>query len=344
MSNIPVLWMDGAFNHADPWLNIPLYLWGLVLWWIVVLPVAWFVLKMVKWDKFSKFHGLHHAKKNDSSAVIIVDFMGEADMIAENKAKCIFDYSTDDYEVDIPDIPLRLIKIIGVVFVVLGIGILWGWSNWLPGLLLIIIGIVAYFSDRIVPWLVSTLFFYPTHYLKDITWNEAILYKLGGINYDCKIAQLLQGGEWDRYPVVVCGGISVEIVYDTDKWCKKNSTQNKAIKKFAKQWNLGHPTDQIHTFSKFNRYHELGLIKDSDVPEVTFEYVVPWVRIDSGFPYYPKADYDGKLRQMAKLKEKEKDDAATGYFWWIIIAAVLSLLGILAIRAIVTVVMAPKPA
>lgn len=342
MSDIPKLWMDGAFNHADPWLNIPFYIWGLVLWWIVVIPVAWFLLKMMKWDKFSKFHGLHYAKKNDSAAVIIVDFMGEADMIAENKAKCIFDYSQDDYEVTIPDVPLNIIKVLGVIAIVIGIGIAIT-ANILLGIIFLLTGIIAYFINRILPWLVITLFFYPTHYLKDISWQDAIKYKLGGINYDCKIAQLLQGGEWDRYPVVICGGIPVEIIYDTDQWCKKNSSQNKAIKKFAKQWNLDHPTDQIHTFSKLQKYHDDGMIKEEDIPGVSFEYIVPWVRIDSGFPYYPKSDYEGKLRQMAQLKQKAKDSGTPLIYIILIIAGgVVALLGILGIRAFMKWMSLPK--
>lgn len=333
MSDIPKLWMNGSFNGADPWLNVPYYIWALCLWWIVVIPVAWFLLKMLKWDAFTKFHGLHYAKKNDSAAVIIVDYMGEADMIAENKAKCIFDYSQDDYDVEIPDVPLNIIKVIGIVVALLGVACILK-VNAIIGVVLVVIGIIGYFINRTLPWLVSTFFFYPTHYLKDITWNDAIMYKIGGINYDCKIAQILQGGEWDRYPVVICGGIPVEMIYDTDQWCKKNSPQNKAIKKFAKQWNLDRPTDQIHTFSKLQKYHDLGLIKDEDIPGVSFEYAVPWVRIDSGFPYYPKSDYEGKLRQMAQLKKNEKEQIANKYIWWIIIAGVISLLGILAIRVI----------
>jgi len=236
MSDIPVLWLNGSFNHADPWLNVPLYIWALVIWWVIVIPVAWFTLKMLKWDKYAKFHGLHYAKKNDSAAVLIVDFMGEADVIAEHKAKCIFDYSNDDYEIDIPDIPLNIIKVVGVIVAVLGVAVTLQY-HWL-GIIGVAGGILMYFVNRVVPWVVSTLFFYPTKYLTDITWNEAILYKIGGVNYDCKIAQVLQGGEWDRYPVVNCGGISVEIVYDNNRWCKKNSPQNKAIKRFCKQWNL----------------------------------------------------------------------------------------------------------
>lgn len=341
MTYIPKLWMDGAFNHADPWFNIPLYLWALCLWWIVVIPVGWYLLKMLKWDSYAKFHGLHYAKKNDSAAVIIVDFMGEADMIAENKAKCIFDYSTDDYIVEIPDMPLNIIKVIGVIAVIIGIGVVVT-ANVLLGIILALIGIIAYFVDRILPWLVSTLFFYPTHYLKDISWNDAIRYKLGGINYDCKIAQILQGGEWDRYPVVICGGIPVEIIYDTNQWCKKNSSQNKAIKRFAKQWNLENPNNQIHTFSKLQKCHDEGLIKDEDIPEISFEYVVPWVRIDSGFPYYPKSDYEGKLRQMAQLKQKEKDGVPMKYMIIIIGCGVIALLGILGLRVLMKWISIPK--
>lgn len=333
MSDIPKLWLDGAFNHADPWLNIPFYIWGLVLWWIIVIPVAWFILKSVKWDRFSKFHGLHYAKKNDSAAVIIVDYMGEADMIAENKAKCIFDYSQDDYEIEIPDIPLNIVKGAAVVLGIVGVAITFK-VNMLIGIPVIILAICVYFVEKLLPWITSALFFYPTHYLSDISWNDAILYKIGGINYDCKIAQILQGGEWGMYPVVNCGGIPVEIIYDMDKWCKKNSPQNKAIKKFAKQWNIDNPDNQIHTFSKLTRLHSEGLIKDSDIPEITFEFVVPWVRIDTGFPYYPISDYDGKLRQMAQLKKNAKDQISNKYILWIVVAGVIVLILILGVRAL----------
>jgi len=342
MSDIPVLWLNGAFNHADPWLNVPLYIWGLVLWWVVVVPVVYYLLKMFKWDKYSKFHGLHYAKKNDSAAVLIVDFMGEADMIAEHKAKCIFDYSTDDYEVDMPDVPLNIIRIAGVIVAVLGIAAALKF-HWFIGAVVVIAGILMYFVNRVLPWLVSVLFFYPTHYLKDISWSEAILYRIGGINYDCKIAQILQGGEWDRYPVINSGGISVEMVYDNDRWCKKNSPQNKAIKRFCKQWNLDNPTDQIHTFIKFARYHEKGLIKDEDVPEVTFEWMVPWVRIDAGFPFFPKSDYEGKLRQMAKMKTKEKEELFNKYIIYIIGAGVGCLFLILGARFLMKMMSMPKP-
>jgi len=341
MSNIPVLWMGGLFNYADPWFNIPIYIWALVLWWIIIIPVEWYILKMVKWDKFSKFHGLHHAKKNDSAAVIIVDFMGEADMIAENKAKCIFDYSQDDYEVEIPDVPLNIIKIVGVIAVVIGLACIF--VNVILGIIIITAGVISYFINKLLPWLVSTLFFYPTHYLKDISWQDAVKYKIGGINYDCKIAQILQGGEWDRYPVVICGGISVEIIYDIDQWCKKNSPQNKAIKKFTKQWNLDNPTDQIHTFSKLQKYHDAGFIKYEDIPEISFEYIVPWVRIDTGFPYYPTSDYDGKLRQMAQLKNKERGGGVP--IWYIVAivgAGVIALIAILGVKAFVKWMSIPK--
>lgn len=327
------LWMNGAFNAGDPWMNVPLYIWGLVIWWFVILPVVWFGLKLLKWDKYVKFHGLHYAKKNDSSAVLIVDPEGNADMIAENKAKCVFDYSQDDYEVAVPDIPLNVIRIASVIVIVIGFALAYG-GNWIFGAIFVLAGVVGYAIDRLLPWAVSTAFWYPTKYFPDIGWQQAFLYKIGSVNYDCKIAQILQGGEWDRYPVVNCAGIPVEIIYDSDGWCKKNSRQNLAIRKFCKQWNIDNPNDQIHTFSKFQRYHDEGKIHDEDVPEVKFQYIVPWVRIDSGFPYYPKSDYDGKLRQMAQREKKEKEEEGNRYILWIIAAGILLLVLEIAARLI----------
>lgn len=335
------LWMNGAFNAGDPWMNVPLYIWGLVLWWLVVLPVAWFGLKTFKWDKYVKFHGLHYARKNDSSAVLIVDPEGNADVIAENKAKCVFDYSLDDYDVTIPDIPLNVIRVGAVIAAVVGFALIYS-GKWLFGIPLVVIAILAYFADRFVPWVVSTIFWYPTHYLPDITWQQAMMYKIGNINYDCKIAQKLQGGEWDRYPVVNCAGTLVEFLYDLNGWCKKGSPQNLAIRRFCKQWNLDHPKDQIHTFIKFQRYHDLGYIRDEDVPEVKFRYVVPWVRIDSGFPYYPKSEYEGKLRQMGQKKKNAKDEEGTKYILYVIGAAVLLFVIVVAARLVSKMITVPK--
>jgi hypothetical protein len=299
------------------------------------MPIAWFGLKAIKWDPFFKFHGLHWARKNDSSAVLIVDHAGNADMIAENQAKCIFDYSQDDYEITIPELPLQTIKILGVLLVVMGMASFL--VSWLIGIPLILVGISCYFVERLLPWLASQLFWYPTHYLKDIGWQEALSFKFGGVNFDCKIAQLLQGGEWEQYPVVNCGGIPVEIFYDLDRWCKakglQKSKQHVAIKRFCKTWNVTYPDDQIHTYAKFQKYHNLGKIKDEDVPEVTFNQTVSWVRIDSGFPYYPKSDYAGKQRQMAKLQAGKKDTQNSKLQWYLIIAGVVVLVVILLIRA-----------
>jgi hypothetical protein len=309
------------------------------------MPVWWFGLKAVKWDPFYKFHGLHWARKNDSSAVLIVDYAGNADMIAENQAKCIFDYSQDDYEITIPELPLQTIKIMGVIIIVVGLASFF--ISWLLAIPLILIGISCYFVERLVPWLASTLFWYPTHYLNDISWTDAFMFKIGNVNFDCKIAQLLQGGEWDQYPVVNCGGIPVEIIYDLDKWCKakglQRSKQHEAIKRFCKTWNKEHPQDRIETYSKFQKYHDLGFIKDTDVPEVTFHKLVSWVRIDSGFPYYPKSDYAGKQRQMAKIHDNKKDAEGSRIDWYLIIAGVVVLVIILLIRAGLKYITTVKP-
>ena len=297
-----------------------MYLWILAAWWIIVIPVTWFLLKRVIWDPFIKFHGLHYAKKNDSSSVLIVDEMGDTEMVAEHIAKCIFSYGEDDYEIEIPELPLTLIRMAGIVAAVLGI-VLAASTHWLFGFVLVPLGIAAFFIERVAPWVYAKLFWYPTKYLKDIDWQKAILYKIGNVNFDCKIARELQGGDWDQYPVVNCGGVLVEIVFDSDHWCERRSRQHKAIVKSAREWNKDNPHDQVHTYTKFQRYLEAGLI---EVPAgLKKEYLVPWERIDLGFPLNLKSvDSAGKLRQMAKTKEAKPAAEISKWTMWLILGGV----------------------
>lgn len=295
------------------------------------MPISWVGLKGFMWTPFEKFHGLYYAHKNDSSAVLIVDWMGNADMIAENKAKCIFDYGEDDYEIVIPELPLQAIKIGGIIAAVVGvIAIVTG--SWIFGIAMILVGVLAYFAEGVASFTAEKLFWYPTKYLEDLSFKDAVLYKIGGINFDCKIAQKLQGGEWAQYPVVVCGGIPVEIVYDTNSWCKKKSAEHIAIKKFARAWNLDNPNNQIHTYAKLQRLYNEGVIPE--IQGVKFSFLVDWTRIDAGFPYFPQGDYDGKLRQMAKQKEAKKDAVAGNYLLYIIGASVVVFVLGIAIKAL----------
>ena len=327
------LFLNGTLNGADPWIGQPTYLWMLILWWAIVIPVAWYLLKKLRWDPFVRFHGLHFAKKNDSAACLITDDTGDTHLVAEHIAKCIFSYGEDDYEIEIPELPLNAVKIAGVAAAVLGVvAVVLG--PWLPGLLLIVLGIAAYFIERIVPWLYGKLFWYPTKYLKDIDWQQALLYKIGHVNFDCKIAQILQGGEWDQYPVVNAGGIPVEWTFDSNHWAERKSRQHKAVVRSSRAWNKENPHDQVHTYTKYQRY--LNEEKIECPPEIKKDYLVPWVRIDLGFPFNLRnVDWGGKLRQMAKTKQGAVDAATKSYFIPIIILGVGMFFGELIIRVVV---------
>jgi len=323
------LFLNGALNHTDPWNLAPTYLWVLILWWIIIIPLSWFMLKRMKWDPFYKFHGLHYAKKNDSSCALISDDTGDTEMVAEHIAKCIFSYGDDDYLIEIPSLPFKLFKIAGVIVIILGFGLLV--TGNLAGLLLIVIGLLSYSINTVVPWVYKKVFWYPTKYLKDIDWQKALLYKIGKVNFDCKIAQHLQNGGWDRYPVVNCGGIPVEMVFDSDHWCERRSRQHKAIVRSAREWNQTHEKDQVHTYAKYQRYLDNGNIEKP--PEVNKDYLAPWIRIDQGFPTNLKnVDWAGKLRQMAKTKENKKEGEINKYTMWLIIGGVGMFVLIMAIR------------
>lgn len=297
-----------------------MYQWGLLLWWIILMPVAYYVLKRVKWDPYIRFHGLHFAKKNDSSACLITDDTGDTHMLAEHIAKCIFSYGEDDYEIEIPEMRLHLIKSAGIIAALLGL-VLARNGSLLNGIIFIAIGAAGYFVEKIVPWIYQKIFWYPTKYLDDIDWQQALLYKIGNINFDCKIAQKLQNGEWAQYPVVNAAGITVEWTFDPNNWCRRKSPAHKAIVKSAREWNKDNPGDQVHTYIKYQRYlNEGNILAPAGVSK---DYLVPWVRIDNGYPINLRnVDEAGKIRQMAKTKENKPNAEANKYTIWLILAGI----------------------
>ena len=324
------LFLNGVMNQADPWFGFPFHTWALVLWWLIVIPVTWFLLKRVMWDPYIVFHGLHYAKKNASSACLITDDSGDTAMVAEHIAKCIFAYGDDDYTIEIPALPLSMIKSGGIIAAILGVVVVFT-GHIVPGILLIVLGVVGYCIEMIVPWVYSNVFWYPTQYLPDIDWQKAILYKIGRVNFDCKIAQHLQNGEWDQYPVVNCGGILVEMVFDSNHWCERRTRQHKAIVKSAREWNKENPKDQVHTYVKYQRYLDNGKIIAP--AEINVDYLVPWVRIDAGYPFdIRNVEDSGKRRQMAKTKESKVSGEVSKWTWILLIAAFLVLILILGVR------------
>jgi hypothetical protein len=163
-------------------------------------------------------------------------------------------------------------------------------------------------SDRwpVVSRIHRFFFYYPTAYL-DVNFVYALVYNFGGVNKDVDIARHLQNGEWDRNPSVICAGVPVDIVIDTDNWTIPNSKQHKAIMNCADQWNELYPDDQIHSYSKFQRYMLLGKFS---CPGVKTEANCPWIRIDGSFPTnFKDNELSGKKMQMA-ISADEKDAAA----------------------------------
>ena len=148
--------------------------------------------------------------------------------------------------------------------------------------------------NRIARW----FFYYPTAYEGvHIDPLRALLYKFGKVNKDVDIARALQNGEWERSPSVICAGVPVDIVIDTDNWTIPHSKQHVAIERCADIWNEANPDDQIHSYSKFQRYLLEGKIACDGVQT---EAICEWARVDGSLPTNLKDnEFAGKKMQMA---------------------------------------------
>lgn len=262
-----VLFMGGLFNVIDPVLGWTLYMWSWIAL-IILIGIAWAFWYYRGWKPFEPLHGLYYAMKNGSTVAFIFDATLVGEMVAERDAKCIFRYADDEYEIEIPDIRIPILR-------------------------------------NLIVWYKTKIFYYPTKYL-DISPLKAIVYKIAGVNKDVEIARLLEGGVWERSASVVCSGVPVDIVIDMDNWTIKNSRQHKAIVASAKMWNELNPTDQIHSYRKYAEYlkKENGI---PTPPELTPQVIVPWQRIDAAFPLdLDENEWAGKKRQMAKDMEDEE--------------------------------------
>jgi hypothetical protein len=142
------------------------------------------------------------------------------------------------------------------------------------------------------------IFYYPTAYEGvHIDFVHALVYKFGGVNKDVEIARALQNGEWERNPSVICAGVPVDIIIDTDNWTIPHSRQHKAIESAADMWNETNPTDQIHSYSKFQKYLLEGKIACDGIKR---ESLCEWVRVDGSLPTDLKDnEFAGKKMQMA---------------------------------------------
>lgn len=212
----------------------------------------------MRWKPLAPFHGLYYEWKNGGNAAFIFDGDLRGEMVTERAAKCIFDYSKVKYVLPFDGIP--------------------------------VIGRIR-----------RGFFYYPTAYRKfgvHINPLNAIVYKFGGVNMDVDIARALQNGEWERNPSVICAGVPVDIVIDTDRWTIPFSKQHKIIEDSADFWNDANPTDQIHSYSKWQRYVIEGKIPK---PEgIKIEALCEWVRVDGSLPTDLKDNvFAGKKMQMA---------------------------------------------
>ncbi|MDD3019791.1 MAG: hypothetical protein PHX61_02270 [Alphaproteobacteria bacterium] len=257
------LFMNGIFNITDPVFMQPLYIWAFVIV-IICIGLSWAGWYYRGWKPYAPLHGLYYAMKNFSTVAFIFDGNLVGEMVAERDAKCIFNYADDEYEIEVPDIPV---------------------------------------IRPILVWVYTKVFYYPTKYL-DIPAAKALIYKLGGVNKDVEIARLLEGGDWERSAAVVCTGVPVDIVIDTNYWTIPTSKQHHAIVRTARQWNEINPADQIHSYKKFQNYLLAGHIKCPE--ELMVKSIVPWQRIDAAFPLdLDENEWAGKKRQMAADMDQE---------------------------------------
>lgn len=268
-----VLFLGGMFNIVDPVIGWTLYMWSWVFL-IICMGASWAGWYYRGWKPFEPLHGLYYAMKNNSTVAFIFDANLIGEMLAERDAKCIFRYGEEEfeeYEIEVPDIPIPFI------------------GNLL---------------QRLYIWYKTKFFYYPTKYL-DIPPLEALVYKIAGVNKDVDIARKLENGDWERSPSVVCTGVPVDIIIDMDNWTIRNSSQHKIIVKSARFWNDNNPTDQIHSYTKYQRYLLEGKIPIPQGLKVT--HMIPWQRIDAAFPLgLEENEWAGKKRQMAKDMEDEE--------------------------------------
>lgn len=253
-----VLFLGGIFNILDPVIGLPLYMWL----WIAILIVAgicWALWYFSKWKPYKPLHGLYYAWKYGSNAAFIFDIALHGEMVSEKEAKCIFNYSKWDYEIEEN-------------------------SNK--------------FINKFIKRIKAYLFYYPTAFLDNIDFLHAVVYKFAKVNKDVEIARALQNGEWERSPSVNCGGVDIDIIIDTDNWTIPTTKQHKVIENAARLWNDGNPTDQVHSYTKFQKKLISGEII---CPEVKTNAFVDWTRVNKGFTVdLESSEYFGKAVQMSE--------------------------------------------
>lgn len=161
------------------------------------------------------------------------------------------------------------------------------------------------------------IFNYATVFLPDLPLAKAILYKYGGRNLDVEIAKKMQNHEWEKFSSVTLGGTHTDLILDADRWTVRESPQHKIIEAQCDVHNDGNPSDEIHAYSKYQRYLAEGKIP---VPAGITPYItVPWSRIDSSFPVNQESnEVEGAIRQFAKEMEESENNSLSKYYWMIL--------------------------
>jgi len=291
-----VLFMGGILNVTL--FGIPLYFfsWAFLL---VIAGLIWLVYSLVSWKAFEPLHGIYYAFKAKSKAAFIFNVNLQSELISEAKAKCIFDYAKDFAGMNPVKYDFKTNE-----FVELPI---------LPGPL-------GAFQRR--------FWYYPSAFL-DIDLLHGMLYKLGGANHDVEIAKKMQNYEWDAKHSVTSGGVLIDMIFDANNWSVQTSPEHKICVRLAEVWNEQNPKDQVHAYSKLQRYINEGKIAAPYGFKSTF--VCKWARTDCGCPVIINNNaMAGARRQMAADLVDQNKHPFDKWLWPLILAgggiAVLILL------------------
>ena len=199
-------------------------------------------------------------------------------------------------------------------------------------------------SNKLIAWFERKVFNYATVFIDDLDPLTALIYKYGKRNMDVEIAKKMQNYDWEESPSVSIGGTNTDIILDADNWTIKNSHQHKAIVAFCEQWNESNDTDQIHTYSRFQKYILNGKIGQCEAlarikPTVT----IPWIRIDSAFPIdIEDNEQAGARRQHAEDEMNNDKNFFNKYIPHILIGGIIFAAIILAARFAAFAMAAPK--
>jgi hypothetical protein len=190
-------------------------------------------------------------------------------------------------------------------------------------------------SNRVIAWFERKFFNYATVFLDDLDILTAVLYKFGNRNMDVEIAKKLQGYEWQESPSISIGGTHTDIILDADSWTVKTSHKHRAVAAYCEMWNATNPHDEIHTYSKFQKYLLDGTISrtSAGLEKVGPEFIVPWVRIDAAFPIaIEDNEQGGARRQQAEDDANAEKNQYNKWIPHILIAGIIFAVLILGVR------------